>query len=680
MITTIKERCRVCYSCVRDCPARAIRIADGQAEVIPARCIGCGNCVRVCSQRAKRVLDGTGDVRDLLASGAPVVAIVAPSFPAEFVDVAPQVVAGMIRAMGFDYVVEAAFGADLVAWRYRRLMSENPETRYISTTCPAVIGFVERYLPQLIPHLAPVVSPMIATARALRKLHGPELKMVFIGPCIAKKGEAASEPVWDEINGVLTFREAREMMSASGITPHALSRDPERGRRHNVHDLAANDPLAMDFDPPHPGTGALFAISRGLVQAAGLTENLLSNDVVATDGRREFVEALNAFDKGSLQPRLLEVLCCEGCIMGAGMTSDDAMFQRRRHVSEYVRDRITEMDTDAWQDDLTGFEDLDLGRTFLPNDQRQQFPSMAELRAILERMGKRRVEDELNCGACGYETCAEHAIAIYKGRAENEMCLPYTIERLRHALKELGSAQEALVHSEKLANMGQLAAGIAHEVNNPIGIVLMYSHLLLETLPADSQQRADLEMIVEHAERCKTIVAGLLNFSRQNKITRKQTDVEELIGRLERAITLPPNVRLSVEHYLDDRFFNVDADQVLQVLVNLSNNAIGAMGVKTDGELSIATSGNGQEVVIEITDNGVGISEENLKHLFQPFFTTKEAGKGTGLGLAVSYGIIKMHRGDIRVKTNANPVKGPTGTTFRVVLPRIGDESLEPAV
>ena len=393
--------------------------------------------LRVCSQRAKRVLDGTEDVRGLLASNLLVAAIVAPSFPAEFVHIAPDVVAGMIRAMGFRFVVEAAFGADLVAWQYRRLMNESPETRYISTTCPAVIGFVERYLPHLVPHLAPIVSPMIATARALRKLHGPDLKIVFIGPCIAKKGEAASEPVCDEINGVLTFREAREMMNGMGITPQALARDPERGyRRHEV----SND-LTLDFDPPHPGTGALFAISRGLLQAAGLTENLLSNDVVATDGRREFVEALNAFDKGSLRPRVLEVLCCEGCIMGAGMTSEDPMFQRRQHVSEYVRDRITEMDMDKWETELAEFEDLDLSRTFQENDQRQQSPTMTELRAILERMGKRTLEDELNCGACGYVTCAEHAIAIYKGRAESEMCLPFTIDAV--AARDQGTGKRA---------------------------------------------------------------------------------------------------------------------------------------------------------------------------------------------------------------------------------------------
>ena len=125
---------------------------------------------------------------------------------------------------------------------------------------------------------------------------------------------------------------------------------------------------------------------------------------------------------------------------------------------------------------------------FEPNDQRIPAPAADELRRVMARMGKVSPEDELNCGACGYDTCREHAVAIYKGLAESEMCLPNTIDQLRTAVRGTGrvatsswpSAQEALMQSEKLASMGQLAAGIAHEVNNPLGVVLMYAHLLLD--------------------------------------------------------------------------------------------------------------------------------------------------------------------------------------------------------
>ena len=145
LVKTIKERCRVCYTCVRECPAKAIRIADGQAEVIPERCIGCGNCVRVCNQQAKEVLDSIPETQRLLDSGARVAAIVAPSFPAEFADWNYRNLTGVLRALGFDIVAEVGAGADLVADRYRKLLDSNPPEGYMTTSCRAIVAYMERY-------------------------------------------------------------------------------------------------------------------------------------------------------------------------------------------------------------------------------------------------------------------------------------------------------------------------------------------------------------------------------------------------------------------------------------------------------------------------------------------------------------------------------------------------------
>ena len=250
LVKTIKERCRVCYTCVRECPAKAIRIADGQAEVLPERCIGCGNCVRVCSQHAKAILDSIDRVEELLAGPAQVAACLAPSFPAEFTDRDPEVLVGMIRQLGFALVTEVAFGADLVAEEYRKLLARTNGERFVATSCPAIVSYVERYYPALLPRLAPIVSPMIAMARVLHRLHGEGMRVVFVGPCLAKKGEAASELVRGEVDAVLTFAELREMFARASLTPVAAA--------------------ASDFDPPHPGAGALFPITRGLLQAAGI--------------------------------------------------------------------------------------------------------------------------------------------------------------------------------------------------------------------------------------------------------------------------------------------------------------------------------------------------------------------------------------------------------------------------
>ncbi|MFB3893817.1 MAG: [Fe-Fe] hydrogenase large subunit C-terminal domain-containing protein [Phycisphaerae bacterium] len=661
LVKTIKERCRVCYTCVRECPAKAIRIAAAQAEVIPERCIGCGNCVRVCSQQAKEVLGSRHQVEQLLAGKGPVAACLAPSFPAEFFECDDLRLVGMLRKLGFTYVNEVAFGADLTADRYRRLLAANANgNRYIATTCPAIVAYVERYHPDVSACLAPIVSPMIATARALHHRYGRDLKVVFIGPCIAKKGEVASDALRGEMDAALTFVELREILKDKGIAPDTAG--------------------ASEFDPPHGGVGALFPISRGLFQAADIREDLLAGRIVATDGRRNFVEALREFAAGDLSASLLEVLCCEGCIMGAGMSTDSPLFFRRNLVSQHVRKRLTRLDMVQWRRDMEAFADLDLSRTFKPDDQRMTVPFRDEIAQIMARMGKFTPEDELNCGACGYDSCQEHAVAIFKGLAESEMCLPYTIEQLKKTVKELAAsneqlatAQEALMQSEKLASMGQLAAGIAHEVNNPLGVVLMYSHLLQEET-GDPKLRDDLGTIAREADRCKKIVAGLLDFARQNKVNVQEVALRDLVDQALKAVPAPAGVEVRVEDIrgdgTGDRPYTaeLDRDQVVQVLTNLISNAIAAM--PSGGVLTIRAGGDERTAVLEVADTGVGIPPENIKKIFEPFFTTKPIGKGTGLGLAVTYGIVKMHRGDISVQSNALPENGPTGSTFKVTLPR----------
>jgi len=290
-------------------------------------------------------------------------------------------------------------------------------------------------------------------------------------------------------------------------------------------------------------------------------------------------------------------------------------------------------------------------------------------------MGKKSPEDELNCGACGYDTCHEHAVAIYKGLAENEMCLPYSIDRLKDTVRELAcsneqlaNTQEALMHSERLASMGQLAAGVAHEVNNPLGVVLMYAHMLLEEAGDNNVAREDLKMIVEQADRCKKIVSRLLHFARQNKVVLQSANLASLVRKTLRSFPMPENVQCRVEIQADDTQASIDIDQIAQVLVNLITNAVDAM--PEGGRLTVAISGDPEKLVFAVSDSGIGISRENIGKVFEPFFTTKQIGKGTGLGLAVTYGIVKMHRGNITVESNADPAKGAVGTTFTVTLPR----------
>ena len=533
LVSTIGERCRVCYQCVRECPAKAIRIADHRAQVIPERCIGCGVCYKVCTQDAKKILSAVDAVEALLDGPVPVAAILAPSFPAEFIRYDYTQVVGALRALGFAAVHEVAFGAELVARQYQQLVAEDADRLWIATTCPSVAGYVRRYHPGLTPSLAPIVSPMIAMARLLREQRGAGVRIVFIGPCIAKKREALSPELGAEVDEVLTFAELRELLTARAV------------------DLEAVAPC--DFDAPHARGGGLFPLSGGMLQVAGIHEDLVTGQVMVGEGPAEFSQAIKEAETGLLETRLLEILFCKGCTMGPGMSSDLPHFGRRARVSQFVRHRIASVDAAEWEGHHRTWAGLDMSRAFTPFDLRLPIPSPEELGRILDSLGKHDPHQELNCGACGYGSCRDLASAIYVGLAEPTMCLPFSIEQLRSTVRELArsndelaTAQEALVRSEKLASMGQLAAGIAHEVNNPLGVVIMYAHFLMEQLGERPEYRDDLVMVVEQADRCKKIVAGLLDFARQNKVEHDRVHLPELVHKALRGVPPPVNVVVDV--------------------------------------------------------------------------------------------------------------------------------------
>jgi len=658
-IYTIKDRCKVCYTCVRECPAKAIKIVNGQAEIIPSRCIACGNCVKVCSRDAKMFVFAIDKVKKLLREEKDVAAIVAPSIAAEFTDISDyQAFVGMIRSLGFRYVNEVAFGAELVAHKYQELLQNRPEHSFISTSCPSIVSYVEKHHPQVINALIPVVSPMIATAKVLKKMHGDDLKIVFIGPCIAKKGEAVKNQFAGLVDESISFVELRRMFKEKGLT------------EFNVE--------PTDFDPPIAGKGAVFPISGGMLQTVDLEEDFIEGEIVVAEGRQDIIEVLREFEEGYLEAKMFDLLCCNGCINGPGMSHRHQFFNKRKSISNFAKRKFDKLDVDEWKKNFETFMQLDLSRTFRADDQRfPNPPGNEEIRKVLKDLGKEVVEDELNCGACGYDTCYEHAVAILKGIAETEMCLPYTIDKLHEYIKELDisnkkleSTRAALKQSEKLASMGQLAAGIAHEVNNPLGVVIMYSHILLDEVDPGSPIFRDLKLIVEQADRCKKIVGGLLNFARKSKVSISQVNVNQLIKDGLRTMVLPSNIKLVIQVRTKDPFFECDHDQMVQVFGNLFKNAADAMPKGGTLRVVVDELSATKEVIFEVSDTGTGISPENLERMFEPFFTTKESGQGTGLGLPIIYGIVKMHRGTIKVESNNDPAKGETGTSFLVNLPR----------
>jgi two-component system NtrC family sensor kinase len=298
-----------------------------------------------------------------------------------------------------------------------------------------------------------------------------------------------------------------------------------------------------------------------------------------------------------------------------------------------------------------------------------------EVNEVLVKMGKKTKKDQLDCGACGYESCIEHAIAIKKGLAEVEMCLPYTIEKLHKSVKDLAltneklsSMKQALKQSEKLAHMGQLSAGIAHELNNPLGVVIMYSNILLEESKPGEPFSEDLKLIVEQAARCKKIVGGLLNFARKNQVNHQLVSIKELVNHSLESLIIPDKIKINITDNCTNHEAMLDTEQMMQVITNLIKNAFDA--IPDEGSIDIGLEDTLGDVIITIRDSGTGIKEEDRAKIFEPFFTTKGIGHGTGLGLATAYGIVKMHKGQITAESNNDRAKGPTGTSFKIVLPR----------
>jgi two-component system NtrC family sensor kinase len=656
VICTIKQNCRRCYTCVRDCPAKAIRIEDGQASVVAERCISCGKCTMVCSQGAKTYRSGIEGAAALLDRG-PTAALLAPSFPAGFT-VPPAQIIGALREVGFEYVVEVAYGADLVNQACHEFLTAHPTGLHVTSACPAVVEYIRKYHPELTDRIMPVVSPMVATALAVKKRYGQHVRCVFIGPCVAKKAEILDPEIASVIDEVLTLVELDRTLAARGVDP-------------------AQAP-AGDFDPPHAGKARIYPIPGGTLESAGIGGGILDPRLIVTSGKDETIEALAGLQNDMSDSTLLvEALMCKGCYTGPGVESNEPGILRRRRVAEFAARSIHRQDEGALAADQPDGKLLCLSRRFEPNDQRFEGPTEEEIREILGHTNKFFPEDELNCGACGYPTCRAKAAAVHEGMAEEAMCLPFIVDQSERVCNELNvpwdnlrDVHRHLINSEKLASMGQMAAGVAHELNNPLSTILLYAHILRSKLRDRDDLGPDLKLMAEEAERCKKIITSMLDFARQSRVRVETVSVEELVASAVdgAACNLPPGPEHEVDLAIDvspGLRADLDRDQMTQVLVNLIKNGVEAMeGRSGTVRVSAHTTAEMDRIRFSVSDKGTGIASRAKDKVFQPFFTTKGIGKGTGLGLPISYGIVKMHNGNIWFESEPG-----VGTTFHVEIP-----------
>jgi Na+-translocating ferredoxin:NAD+ oxidoreductase RNF subunit RnfB len=502
LINILEDKCKQSYSCVRICPVKAIEVKATQATpvIVEDRCIGCGSCVTVCSSDAITYYDSKDSVKALLQSDVKVAAVCGPSISGEFSDITDyRKFVTMIKSLGFDYVIEAAFAVDLVARKYAELFNNFKGKYYISTCCPAVVSLIEKFHPELTDNLAPIISPMVAAAEVVHTKYGDDVKVVYIGPCIDYKKEALHTSEQGLVNEVLTFAELRDLFKEFSISE-------------------SNQEFS-EFDAPIGAKGSLYPLSNGLLQAANISEDLLTSTVITAEGRESVLDAVREFEQHLEKiNQHFNLFYCEGCLMGPGTTQNGDKFLRRSLVTKYSKKRLKTLDIAQWEKDIETYNTIDFSRTFHPNDKRLPMPGDEQIAEVYRILGKKNSDDEVSCGACGYASCHDFATAVAQGLARTDMCVNFTLRNRQEYIKalkvtneKLAKTQEALQISEKSARREQMLAKEASETVSamlqkiPSGVVIAD-----EKLKIIESNHSFIELLGEDAREINEIIPGLV--------------------------------------------------------------------------------------------------------------------------------------------------------------------------
>ncbi len=487
IVFTNKARCRDCYRCIRVCPVKAIGLRDGQAYVDETKCTSCGTCIRECPQHAKSFRNDLDRVIGLIASGKKTAVTIAPSFASFFEQWQIKRLPSALRKLGFNYISETAVGAYFVAKETAEYAKKNPAKVHITTACPAVVNYIELYKPELINCLVPLASPMIAHGRIIKEKLGSDTAVVFIGPCVAKKAEVQNSN--GEIDYALTFLELQQWFEMENI------------------DLAEFE--ESDFDETPQGWARNFPLAGGALQTGLLSTDMLDENIISVTGFEEMNNILKGINSHS-KPMIIEPLFCDqGCINGPAAHTEDYIFRRRKAVLDYTNKTHKDEKTESIKVDLTvDFKDKHVF------DEKKITES--DITKILTMTGKENPQDQFNCGACGYPTCRDQAIAVIKGMAEADMCIPY-MRRLaeRRTDKIIDTSPNGIVILDEHLNIVSM--------NNSFKTLFLCTEAvcgkkisyLMDPEPFDmvaSGQREMTEMTVEHAKYsliCHQIIYSL---------------------------------------------------------------------------------------------------------------------------------------------------------------------------
>ena len=447
---TIKNNCQDCYKCVRRCPVKAIKIEDGSAMIVPDLCIACGTCYRVCPAKAKQARNDLTRAKHLVQSGKDVYVSLAPSWITEFEGVSREQMIAAIRRLGFRGVSETALGAEEVSANIAGLLDKaandalqvsaapdmsqtacgekdedasaerSPERTsgvredtdtgeapqvsaanrlFISTACPAVVEYINKYVPERTANLTKLTSPLLAHCRLLKTALGKDIEVIFIGPCIAKKIEADRHP--DLLSLSLSFTDLRQWLKDENIV------------LKDIH-TSVFDKFVMS----KAEEGTAYPVEGGMIETLKPYEQSQKAYLMQITGIENIKRELKNIREEALdRPIFIECLACEGgCVNGPCTSSKKSGLEKRVEILK--------------ESDFSGLAgkrspSVDITLDYASEAIVQPEHDETDIKRVLASIGKYSIEDEINCGGCGYNTCRNFAKALLDGKAEPEMCVSH---------------------------------------------------------------------------------------------------------------------------------------------------------------------------------------------------------------------------------------------------------------
>ena len=397
------DNCKNCYKCIRYCPVKAIRFESGKAEIDMEKCIACGQCFVVCPKHVRNMDNDYANVSGRIKNSEKVVGLIDSSYLAMF-DEPERFIAGL-KKLGIDSIQEIAAGTAKITEEQMEYMEDHRFLKYmITASCPSVYLYVCKYYPELVKYLIPVVSPAIAMAKKVKAVQ-PDAYTVYIGPCLSRRYETL-DAEQSKLDAAISFSEAVRMMKVNFI------------------DYTELDPLLPDVVSGSERKN--YAMPNKTCGRLAVSASILNYSVVCIDGAEQVKELLEAMKDGILDRTMADLAMCHGsCLNGPFMHKNDTnMFLSLQKLRKHVDTRKKLMGGEE-NDEVINWSGVGFKNSFHPMEIKKEVFTDRQIKEVLKEMGKNSRADELDCGACGYNSCREKAVAVLMGMAQVDMCMPY---------------------------------------------------------------------------------------------------------------------------------------------------------------------------------------------------------------------------------------------------------------